>query len=108
MDRDHRRDRAAFVARIDVAPVGHACSTPKQRRVLRDRNVAEKASACMRKPTPSPMKVITFLAARTRPASATVAGLATLARDLALLGRIHRRKAPFRTARLGSHLLFLS
>ena len=40
------------------------------------------------------------LAARAGFAPASVAGFSALARDLALLGRIHRREAPFRTTAL--------
>ena len=41
------------------------------------------------------------LARRAAPPAAAVAGLSALARDLALLGRIHRRKPTLRSAALG-------
>src|SRR5438270_13560418 len=67
-------------------------------RALRSRNsVHEKAPTCVPQ-AGAPDAPFAVLPARVRPASAAVAGLATLARDLALLGRIHRRKTTLRTA----------
>src|SRR5205085_674306 len=75
-------DGAALVAGIDVGSIGHPRSTP----ITGLRCAAGTAR---------------LLAARARRASAAVAGLSTLACDLALLRRIHRRETTLRTATLG-------
>ena len=48
MHRQYGDDRTAFVASIDVSPIGHALFNASERLVLRSRNVLAKRAGALR------------------------------------------------------------